>query len=51
MIVHSQGQSWHENPMALHVFAENASASEPAELLVNFVNDNDCGPLVIPEKP
>ncbi len=50
-MVFSQGQSWHENPMALHVFAENASPAEPAELLVNFVTDEGCTQLVIPEKP
>lgn len=43
------GEAWFEPPRALHLFAENASASEPATLLAIFVADEDCGPLVIPE--
>jgi quercetin dioxygenase-like cupin family protein len=43
------GGTWFEAPGALHVFAENPSALEPAELLAVFVTDDDCGPLVIPE--
>ncbi len=44
------GQTWFEPPGVLHLFAENASTTEPAELLVVFVADQDCGPLVIPER-
>jgi quercetin dioxygenase-like cupin family protein len=47
--VYQQGQTWFEPPGALHAFAENASATEPAELLAVFVADNDCGPLVVYE--
>ena len=43
------GATWFEPAGALHVFAENPSASETAELLAVFVTDRDCGPLVIPE--
>ena len=41
------GQTWFEPPGAIHLFAENASATEPAEILAIFVADDDCGPLVI----
>jgi quercetin dioxygenase-like cupin family protein len=41
------GQSWFEPPGTIHVFAENASATEPASLLATFVADDDCGPLTI----
>jgi quercetin dioxygenase-like cupin family protein len=43
------GQGWFEPPGAIHLFAENASATEPAELLAIFVADDDCGPLTIPD--
>ena len=43
------GSTWFEAPRALHLFAENESPTEPAELLVTFVADENCGPLVIPE--
>lgn len=43
------GQTWFEPPGAIHLFAENASATEPAELLAIFVADDDCGPLTIPD--
>jgi quercetin dioxygenase-like cupin family protein len=46
---YSLGQTWFEPPRALHRFAENASADQPAQLLAVFVADDDCGPLVIPE--
>ncbi len=41
------GQSWFEPPGTIHMFAENASATEPASLLAIFVADDDCGPLTI----
>jgi quercetin dioxygenase-like cupin family protein len=47
--VYAAGQSWFEPPMALHAFAENASATEPATLLATFVADDGCRQLVIPE--
>ena len=47
-VTYTQGQTWFEAPGAIHVFAENASATEPAELLAIFVAEDDCGPLTIP---
>jgi quercetin dioxygenase-like cupin family protein len=44
------GSTWFEAPRALHMFAENVSADQPAQLLAVFVADDDCGPLVIPER-
>ncbi|MFE0755552.1 cupin domain-containing protein [Inquilinus sp. NPDC058860] len=44
------GTTWFEPPGALHLFAENASATEPARILAVFVADDNCGPLVIPER-
>jgi quercetin dioxygenase-like cupin family protein len=46
---YAAGSTWFEPPKALHVFAENPSATQTAELLAVFVADDDCGPLVIPE--
>ncbi|TWB09546.1 quercetin dioxygenase-like cupin family protein [Rhizobium sp. ERR 1071] len=43
------GETWFEPPGTLHLFAENISKTEPAELLATFVADSDCGPLVIPD--
>lgn len=43
------GQSWFEPPGAIHLFAENVSKTEPAEILATFVADDDCGPLTIPD--
>lgn len=47
--VYGPGTTWFEPPGALHLFAENASATEPAQILAVFVADDNCGPLVIPE--
>ncbi len=41
------GETWFEPPGALHLFAENTSATEPASLLAIFVTDEGCGPLTI----
>jgi quercetin dioxygenase-like cupin family protein len=38
------GQSFFEPPGAIHSFAENASTTEPAEILATFVAD-DCAVL------
>jgi quercetin dioxygenase-like cupin family protein len=46
---YTAGQSWFEPPGAVHLFAENASTTEPAELLAIFIADDDCGPLTIPD--
>jgi quercetin dioxygenase-like cupin family protein len=43
------GQTWFKAPGAVHLFAENASTTEPAQLLAIFVADGDCGPLTIPD--
>ena len=48
--LYGPGTGWFEPPGALHLFAENASATEPAQILAIFVADDNCGPLVIPEK-
>jgi quercetin dioxygenase-like cupin family protein len=48
---YSTGSTWFEPAGALHLFAENASLSDTAELLAVFVTDHDCGPLVIPDAP
>lgn len=43
----TKGQTWFEPPGMVHLFAENASATEPAQLLAIFVAEDDCGPLTI----
>ncbi|TSD88318.1 cupin domain-containing protein [Mycobacterium sp. KBS0706] len=48
--LYGPGATWFEPPGALHLFAENASAAEPAQILAVFVADDNCGPLVIPEQ-
>jgi len=48
--LYGPGTTWFEPPGALHLFAENASATEPAQILAVFVADDNCGPLVIPER-
>ena len=45
----SVGQTWFEPPGTIHMFAENASLTEPASLLATFIADDDCGPLTIPD--
>ncbi|OBQ73698.1 cupin domain-containing protein [Mesorhizobium erdmanii] len=46
---YTKGQTWFEPPGTVHLFAENASTTEPAELLATFIADDDCGPLTIPD--
>jgi quercetin dioxygenase-like cupin family protein len=41
------GTTWFEPPGAIHLFAENASATDPARVLATFVADDDCGALTI----
>ena len=48
-ITYGPGETWFEPAGALHLFAENVSATNPAEILAIFVTDQNCGPLVIPE--
>nr|WP_234786366.1 cupin domain-containing protein [Mycolicibacter sinensis] len=43
--VYHAGQTWSEAPGAHHVISENASATEPAELLAVFLVDTGDGPL------
>jgi quercetin dioxygenase-like cupin family protein len=44
------GGTWFEPPGTVHNMVENASPTEPAELLAIFVADNDCGPLTVFDK-
>lgn len=46
---YTEGQTWFEPPGAIHLFAENASTTEPAALLATFIADDDCGALTIPD--
>ena len=46
---YSVGQTWFEPPGTIHLFAENASSTQTAELLATFVADDDCGSLTIPD--
>ena len=46
---YTKGQAWFEPPGAIHLFAENASTTEPAALLATFIADDDCGALTIPD--
>ena len=48
-ITYAPGETWFEPAGALHLYAENVSATDVAEILAIFVTDQDCGPLVIPE--
>jgi quercetin dioxygenase-like cupin family protein len=43
--VYHAGETWSEAPGAHHTISENASATEPAELLAVFVVDTGDGPL------
>ena len=47
--VYHAGETWFETPGAHHVVSENASATEPAELLAVFVVDTNDSPLTIPD--
>lgn len=49
-MVFTKGQTWFEPPRTLHAFAENPDPVKPAKLLAFFVTEENCGPLVIPEK-
>ena len=46
---YTKGQTWFEPPGAIHLFAENASTTEPAALLATFIADDDCGALTVPD--
>jgi quercetin dioxygenase-like cupin family protein len=43
--VYHAGETWNESPGAHHTISENASTTEPAELLAVFLLDTDDGPL------
>ncbi|WAC90291.1 cupin domain-containing protein [Mycobacterium sp. Aquia_213] len=43
--VYHAGETWTEDPGAHHTISENASATEPAELLAVFLVDTGDGPL------
>jgi quercetin dioxygenase-like cupin family protein len=43
--VYRAGETWSEAPGAHHTISENASATEPAELLAVFLVDTGDGPL------
>ncbi len=43
--VYHPGETWSEAPGAHHTISENASATEPAELLAVFLLDTGDGPL------
>jgi len=49
--VYRTGESWYEDPGAHHKVSENASATEPAQLLAVFVVDSSDRPLTVPDKP
>lgn len=48
--VYRTGESWYEAPGAHHKVSENASATEPAQLLAVFVVDSDDRVLTVPDK-
>jgi quercetin dioxygenase-like cupin family protein len=48
--VYRTGESWFELPGAHHKLSENASATEPARLLVIFVVDTASRPLIAPDR-
>jgi quercetin dioxygenase-like cupin family protein len=43
--VYHAGETWNEDPGAHHTISENASTTEPAELLAVFLLDTEDGPL------
>jgi quercetin dioxygenase-like cupin family protein len=45
--VYQPGETWSESPGAHHTISENASATEPAELLAVFLVDTGDGPLTV----
>jgi quercetin dioxygenase-like cupin family protein len=49
--IYKAGESWSESPGAHHKVSENASATEPAQLLAVFVVDTDDQPLTVPDHP
>ncbi|RAZ88828.1 cupin domain-containing protein [Mesorhizobium hawassense] len=48
--IYRAGESWSEQPEALHSISRNASKTEPAKLLAVFVLDTNDKPLTTPDK-
>lgn len=48
--IYTAGQSFYEEPGAVHRISRNASKSEPAKLLAVFVVDSNDAPLTTPNK-
>jgi quercetin dioxygenase-like cupin family protein len=48
--IYTAGQSFHEEPGAVHRISRNASKSDPAKLLAVFVVDSHDAPLTTPQK-
>ncbi|OBA59503.1 cupin [Mycobacterium sp. 1100029.7] len=48
--VYRTGETWSEAPGAHHTISENASATEPAELLAVFLVDTGDGPLTMDDE-
>jgi quercetin dioxygenase-like cupin family protein len=46
-VTYTVAQTWFEPRGTIHLFAENASSTEPAQLLATFIADDDCGPLTL----
>jgi quercetin dioxygenase-like cupin family protein len=51
MRVYRAGETWKETPGAHHLVSENASATEPAELLAVFLVDTGDQPLTTDDVP
>jgi quercetin dioxygenase-like cupin family protein len=49
--VYHAGETWIEAPGAHHTISENASVTEPAELLAVFLVDTGDGPLTTADNP
>lgn len=47
---HGTGESFFETPGAHHAISQNASPTEPAQLLAVFVVDTKDDPLTIPDR-
>jgi quercetin dioxygenase-like cupin family protein len=48
--IYRAGESWSEQPSAIHSISRNASKTEPAKLLAVFVLDTNDNPLTTPVK-
>jgi quercetin dioxygenase-like cupin family protein len=48
--IYRAGESWSEQPGAIHSISRNASNTEPAKLLAVFVLDTNDNPLTTPVK-